>query len=117
MTPETFSRIRKKSDCPNFFIFIKSKNWSWTDLYIIQNQFFITAKNWKISAGKFAQNNSKIKSINQDAPIKFSKTISINAKWGKVREVSTNINIWANWQTEIGNSILKGELKPNSTFD
>ena len=29
----------------------------------------------------------------------------------------TNINNWSNWQTEISNPILNGQLKPETTFD
>ena len=29
----------------------------------------------------------------------------------------TNINNWANWQTDISNPKINGELNPNTTFD
>ena len=57
-----------------------------------------------------------MKSINNNAPVKCSKTITINASSEKVWKVMTDINNWATWQTEISNPKLKGELKPNSTF-
>lgn len=63
-----------------------------------------------------AQNNSGMKSINNNAPVKCSKTITINASSEKVWSVITNIDNWQNWQTDIKNERLKGELKPNSTF-
>ncbi len=76
-----------------------------------------TAISLTISAGSFAQNNSTMKSINNNAPVKCSKTITINASSEKVWTVMTNINNWANWQTEISNPKLNGDLKPETTFD
>ena len=58
-----------------------------------------------------------MKSINNNAPVKCSKTITINAGIEKVWAVMTNINNWAFWQTEISNPKLNGELKPETTFD
>jgi uncharacterized protein YndB with AHSA1/START domain len=77
----------------------------------------LTALSLAISTGSFAQNNSKMKSINNSAPVKCSKTITINANSEKVWAVLTNINNWANWQTDISNPKLNGELKPETTFD
>lgn len=77
----------------------------------------LTAISLTISAGSFAQNNSKMKSINNNAPVKCSKTININANSEKVWQVMTNIDKWATWQTEISNPKLNGELKPKTTFD
>lgn len=70
-----------------------------------------------IAAGLFAQNNSKMKSINENAPVKCSKTITINANTEKVWQVMTDIDNWANWQTDISKPKLNGELKPETTFD
>ena len=70
-----------------------------------------------ISTGSFAQNNSKMKSINQNAPVKCAKTITINANSETVWKVLTNIDNWASWQTDIKNPKLNGELKSNSTFN
>ena len=58
-----------------------------------------------------------MKSINPSAPVKCSKTITINSGSEKVWSVMTNINNWSNWQTEISNPILNGQLKPETTFD
>ena len=58
-----------------------------------------------------------MKSINNNAPVKCSNTITINASNKKVWDVLTNINNWDNWQTDISTPKLNGELKPNSTFD
>lgn len=77
----------------------------------------LTAISLTISAGSFAQNNSKMKSINNNAPVKCSKTITINASSEKVWQVMTNIGKWATWQTEISNPKLNGELKSETTFD
>lgn len=77
----------------------------------------LTAITLTISKGSFAQNDSKMKSINNNAPVKCSKTITINASSEKVWAVMTNINNWANWQTDIRNPKLNGALKPETTFD
>jgi uncharacterized protein YndB with AHSA1/START domain len=58
-----------------------------------------------------------MKSINNNAPVTCSKTIAINATSEKVWAIMTDINNWANWQSDISNPNLNGELKPNSTFD
>jgi uncharacterized protein YndB with AHSA1/START domain len=67
--------------------------------------------------GSFAQNNSKMKSINNDAMVKCSKNITINASPEKVWAVMTNIDNWASWQADISRAKLNGELKPETTFD
>lgn len=58
-----------------------------------------------------------MKSINNNAPVKCSKAITINANSVRVWTVMTNINDWASWQTDISNPKLNGELKPDTTFD
>ena len=58
-----------------------------------------------------------MKSINNKAPVKCSKTILINASPEKVWSVLTNIDQWATWQTDITKPKLNGELKLNTTFD
>lgn len=58
-----------------------------------------------------------MKNINQKAPVTCSKTITINAGSEKVWKVITNINNWANWQTEITKPKLNGTLTPGTTFD
>ena len=58
-----------------------------------------------------------MKSINNNAPVMCSKTITIAASSEKVWALLTNINNWDNWQTDISKPKLNGELKPNSTFD
>lgn len=77
----------------------------------------LTAISLTISVSSFAQTDSAMKAINNNAPVKCSKTITINATSEKVWKVMTNINNWANWQTDISNPKLNGELKPNATFD
>lgn len=57
-----------------------------------------------------------MKNINNNAPVKCSKKITITASSEKVWAVLTNINNWAGWQTDISKPKLNGELKPNSTF-
>ena len=58
-----------------------------------------------------------MKSINNNAPVKCSKTILINASPDKVWSVLTNIDRWATWQTDITMPKLNGELKLSTTFD
>src|SRR5690606_1640407 len=70
-----------------------------------------------ISASSFAQHNSKMRSINNNAPVKCSKTITINASSEKVWAVITNIDNWATWQTDISKPKLNGELNTETTFD
>ena len=57
-----------------------------------------------------------MKSINNNAPVQCSKSININANAARVWEIMTNINNWANWQTEISGPRLNGALQPNATF-
>jgi hypothetical protein len=57
-----------------------------------------------------------MKSINHNAPVKCSNTITINANSERVWEVMTNINNWAGWQTEISEPTLNGALQPNASF-
>lgn len=57
-----------------------------------------------------------MKSINHNAPVKCSKSITINANTKTVWEIITNINNWSAWQTAISNPKLTGTLQPNSTF-
>lgn len=58
-----------------------------------------------------------MKSINSSAPVKCSKTITINSTSEKVWTTITNIDNWASWQTDISKPKLNGELKPETTFD
>ncbi len=55
--------------------------------------------------------------INPQAPVACSKQILINASPKKVWAVLTDINRWANWQTDITKPKLAGPLKPGTTFD
>ena len=58
-----------------------------------------------------------MKSINNNAPVRCRKTILINASPEKIWSVMTDIDHWANWQTQIKQPKLNGELKPETTFD
>ena len=58
-----------------------------------------------------------MKSINHNAPVKCSKSITINASSEKVWAVLTNIDAWASWQTDILKPKLNGALEPNTSFD
>ena len=57
-----------------------------------------------------------MQNINNNAPVKCSKSITIDASAVKVWTVLTNINNWSSWQTDITKPTLNGELKPGSTF-
>ena len=57
-----------------------------------------------------------MKTINQNAPVKCSKSISINAESKKVWSVMTDIDNWAKWQTDISQPKLNGTLAPGSDF-
>ncbi|MFN3640338.1 MAG: SRPBCC family protein [Flavobacterium sp.] len=87
------------------------------DIILMCKKLILTAIGLLIGAGTFAQNNSTMRSINNHAPVKCSKTITINSSSEKVWAVMTNIDNWANWQTEITKPKLNGELKPETTFD
>ncbi|MBI3218957.1 MAG: SRPBCC family protein [Bacteroidetes bacterium] len=63
-----------------------------------------------------AQNTTTMKSINENAPVKCSKSIRIAASPEKVWQVLTTIDQWANWQTEISKPKLNGKLEANTTF-
>jgi uncharacterized protein YndB with AHSA1/START domain len=77
----------------------------------------LTAICLTIPAFIFAQDNSKMKSININAPVKCSKAITINSSSEKVWTVLTNINEWAAWQTDISKPQLNGELKSGTSFN
>jgi uncharacterized protein YndB with AHSA1/START domain len=76
-----------------------------------------TALGLTFIAGLSAQKHKTMKSINENAPVKCKKAISIHANSKKIWAVLTNIDRWSEWQTEITRSKLNGELKPNTTFD
>jgi len=57
-----------------------------------------------------------MQSINNNAPVKCSKKIIINAPIETVWKTLTNIDNWEHWQKEISNTELNGELKVGSTF-
>lgn len=84
---------------------------------MFSKSILLTAISLTMSIGVCAQNNSKMKSINTNAPVKCSKTITIHAGSEKVWTVMTTINNWANWQTDISKSKLNGELTTETTFD
>lgn len=64
-----------------------------------------------------AQNDKKMISIHHKAPVKCSKTISIDANSERVWAILTDINNWATWQTDISQPKLNGVLQPETTFD
>lgn len=77
----------------------------------------LTAISLTFLTSLFAQNSSTMKNINNDAPVKCSKTIAINASSERVWGLMADINNWSAWQTEISNPQLNGDLQPESTFD
>jgi uncharacterized protein YndB with AHSA1/START domain len=57
-----------------------------------------------------------MKSMNNNAPVTCTRSITINADAEKVWKVLTDINNWPNWQKDISMSKIKGELQPGTTF-
>lgn len=82
----------------------------------MKNLVLLTAFLYITSVG-YAQNKENMKSINNDAPVKYSKSISINASIDTVWLVLTDINNWSSWQTDIQKPKLNGEMKSKSTFE
>ena len=54
--------------------------------------------------------------INNSAPVKCNKSITIYANPKRVWEILTDINEWSKWNKKIPNAKLKGDLLPNATF-
>lgn len=57
-----------------------------------------------------------MRSTNPNAPVRCSKTISINATVEKTWAILTNINLWSNWQADISYAKLDSLLSPNTSF-
>jgi hypothetical protein len=57
-----------------------------------------------------------MKSINKNASVTRSKMILIKSKPEVVWGVLTNIDNWANWQTDISKPKINGQLIPGTTF-
>jgi uncharacterized protein YndB with AHSA1/START domain len=58
-----------------------------------------------------------VKNINNDAPLKYCKTILINSSPEKIWAIITNIDQWSRWETDIKSPKINGQLRPNTTFD
>ncbi len=67
--------------------------------------------------GTLPQTKNPMRSINENAPVKCSKTITIHADRKRVWAVLTTIDAWATWQTDIKKPKRHGELKAGTTFD
>jgi len=83
---------------------------------MLTQQILLTALCIAALQSNFAQNKPTMQSINNNAPVKCSKKITINASQQKVWAVITGINQWANWQKDITEPKLKGPLQVNTTF-
>lgn len=81
-------------------IYVKSDPWFCAELCIKQ-----------------MQKQGNMKNINNEAPVRFTKSIVINASVETVWSVLTDINNWSTWQSDIKQSHLNGELKPHASFD
>jgi hypothetical protein len=57
-----------------------------------------------------------MKSINVNAPVTHSETITINAKPVTVWRLLTNINEWPRWQKDISYAKIDGEIQENISF-
>lgn len=55
--------------------------------------------------------------INPNAPVQCSQSIAIRASIEKVWAVLTDIDRWANWQTDISKPNLNGPLQAGTSFD
>jgi hypothetical protein len=58
-----------------------------------------------------------MKSINEKAPVKCRKEITISAPADKVWQVLTTINQWPAWNPEIKATSINGPLAPETGFD
>jgi len=58
-----------------------------------------------------------MRSINNNAPVKFSKTILIDASPSTVWAVLTAIEKWPAWNPEISEPKVNGPLQQNTTFN
>jgi len=83
----------------------------------LQNQFFLNRNQPDIFKRHACINESDMKSINNNAPVKCSKTVIISANSEKVWAVLTDISNWPAWQTDISKSFLHGDLKPGRNFN
>ena len=54
--------------------------------------------------------------INENAVLKTSQEIEINAPIEKVWQTQSNINNWPNWHPKISKAELKGNLEEKSSF-
>lgn len=54
--------------------------------------------------------------VNKDAPVISDSEIIIDAPKEKVWQILTTINDWPEWQTEVTESNLKGELREGAEF-
>lgn len=57
-----------------------------------------------------------MKEINDQAPAKCCKSITINTSSEKVWAVLTDIDQWPVWNKDIAQAKINGELKPGTTF-
>lgn len=78
--------------------------------------FFTIVLQGGLIAKPETQNNVGMQSINHQAPVQCTKTILIKAQPEKVWSILTDINHWADWQTDISQPKLNGALQPNATF-
>lgn len=55
--------------------------------------------------------------IDDDAPIRATRSILISAPPARIWSVLTRIDDWSRWQSDIGAAHLKGSLAPGVSFD
>jgi hypothetical protein len=79
-------------------------------------KIFIATLSVLITTVLWAQTPTTMKPINNNAPVKCTKTIVINAAPQKVWQVLTDINNWPTWQPNVSKAILNGTLQPGTTF-
>lgn len=89
-----------------------TKKYKMTKFNLILVISFITA----LLTESKAQTSKKME-INQNAPVKQAKQISINASPEKVWSVLTNINAWTKWNNKITKAQLNEIAKSGAKFE
>jgi uncharacterized protein YndB with AHSA1/START domain len=81
------------------------------------NTAILTTAILSFSAASFGNTSDFTVRINENAPVKCSKTIFIKASPEKVWELLIDINNWPKWNKDIPKAKINGEVKPGTTFD
>jgi uncharacterized membrane protein len=63
------------------------------------------------------QKNNMNVPINENAPVKAKNQIEVDAPVDAVWEVLTGINNWTNWQKDVTETVVHGEIQQGTLFD